>query len=323
MQPALLPIAVTPSSPAPRSRWEFWVKGISLGVIFVSVFLLIRALPLDEWTQAFQATIKGLGVWGPLLYGLFYAIAVVLLIPGSILTLAGGAVFGLVKGTLIVSLAATSGAAFAFLIASYFIREKVQSRIRQSPKLQAVDEAIGREGWKIVALLRLSPAVPFTLQNYLYGVTAIQFWPCVLTSWIAMLPGTFMYVYLGSLGSKALSGEETSLGEWILRGVGLLATVVVTVYITRLAKKAMRESVPMTNDDDSAEPATAPSGTPSWRGTWLWVLAAIVALILAVMAHWQKDALQSTIEKPAVSGRDSRPLAHPGMLTVSPVAAAR
>lgn len=283
---------------SPRPRWEFWAKGISLGVIFLSVFILIRALPLDRWIAEFQAVIKGLGFWGPLLYGMFYAVAVVLLIPGSVLTLAGGAVFGLLQGTIIVSLAATTGAALAFLIARHFVRDKVQTRIRNSPKLQAVDEAIGKEGWKIVALLRLSPAVPFTLQNYLYGVTAIAFWPCVLTSWIAMLPGTFMYVYLGSLGSKALAAKETSGSEWVFRGVGLLATVIVTVYITRLARKAMRESVPLTKADHSLETASASTGQSAGRRAWLWILAAIVALILAAIAHWQRDALRSESERP-------------------------
>ncbi len=287
------------SVPIRASRWEFWLKGLSLGVILISLFVLVRALPFDRLIEEFQAVIQRMGVWGPLLFGGFYAVAVVFLIPGSVLTLAGGAVFGLLKGTLIVSLAATTGAAIAFLIARHLLRERVLARVRQSPKLQAVDEAIGKEGWKIVALLRLSPAVPFTLQNYLYGVTAIPFWPCVLTSWIAMLPGTFLYVYLGSLGSKAAAGGETSLGEWIARGVGLAATVVVTVFIARLAKTAMRKAVPLAKPDDVPETSVAPSQEHSparWRATFFWCFAAIVALSVAAAAHWQQDALRSAIE---------------------------
>jgi uncharacterized membrane protein YdjX (TVP38/TMEM64 family) len=282
------------SSPARRSRFELWVKGISLCVILLSLFVLMRALPLERWLAEFQAALKRLGYWGPLIYGLLYAVAVVLLIPGSLLTLAGGAVFGLVKGTLVVSLAATTGAALAFLIARHFAREKVQKRIRQSPRLQAVDHAIGREGWKIVALLRLSPAVPFTLQNYLYGVTAIRFWPCILTSWVAMLPGTFLYVYLGSLGSQALAGDKTTIGEWTLRGAGLLATVLVTVYIARIAKQAIGESVPISEENDAAKSqGNSRDASPPfpWKGTLLWIFAALLAVGLATIAHWRRDAL--------------------------------
>jgi uncharacterized membrane protein YdjX (TVP38/TMEM64 family) len=302
------------SSPARVSRRELWVKGISLGVILLSLVILTRALPWEQWIAEFQDAVKTLGVWGPLLYGVFYAFAVVLLVPGSLLTLAAGAVFGVLQGTLIVSLASTTGAALAFLIARYFLRHKVQNRIRQSAKLTAVDQAIGQEGWKIVALLRLSPAVPFTLQNYLYGVTAIRFWPCLLTSWIAMLPGTFLYVYLGSLGRQALAGGETTAGEWIARGVGLLATVVVTVFITRLAKKAIRDNIPLA-DDAEATGANAfdDSSSSCWKRTWLWCLAAIVAVILAALAHWQKEVFRSA----------HQPLHDSGSPTVSPVAAAR
>jgi uncharacterized membrane protein YdjX (TVP38/TMEM64 family) len=279
-----------------RPRWASWVKGISIAIILISLLLGMRALPLERLSDALQSAIQRWGVWGPVFFGAIYAVAVVCLIPGSLLTLAGGAVFGLAQGTLIVSLAATTGAAMAFLLARYLAREKVQRYVRQSPKLSAVDQAIGEEGWKIVALLRLSPAVPFTLQNYLYGVTAIRFWPCILTSWVAMLPGTFMYVYLGSLGSQALAGGETSTAEWIARGVGLLATAAVTVYLTRLARRAMQERVAL-QPPEPAEDGGAKSFEPASRAaTSLWIVAAMIFLALAIGAHWQQDSLRSAIE---------------------------
>lgn len=108
----------------------------------------------------------------------------------------------------------------------------------------AIDQAIAEGGWKIVALLRLSPAIPFNLQNYLYGLTPVAFWPYVLASWIAMLPGTFMYVYLGHLAGSAIAGDrQRSPLQWALLVVGLLATVAVTVYVTRLAKRKLNEQV--------------------------------------------------------------------------------
>ena len=279
------------------ARSAFWVKAICIGGVLIGLFLVVRALPWDELGEAFEAGIRRWGVWGPVFFAAIYAIAVVCLVPGSLLTLAGGAVFGLLKGTLIVSLAATLGAALAFLIARYLLRRRVEDYVRRSPRLSAVDRAIGEQGWKIVALLRLSPAVPFTLQNYLYGVTAIRFWPCVLTSWIAMLPGTFMYVYLGSLGQEAIAGGETTTGEWIARGVGLLATIAVTVYITRLARRAMQERIPLESAEDSVEPSMDRPSVASRAGIALWIVAAVVFLALGIAAHWQKEALQSAVER--------------------------
>ena len=113
---------------------------------------------------------------------------------------------------------------------------------RDRPKVAAVDQAIGAGGWKIVALLRLFPPIPSSLQNYLYGLTPIRFWPYLLTSWLAMLPGNVMYVYIGHAGGVAVSGTHPPiLAEWIVAGAGLLTTGAVTVYITRLARQQLRE----------------------------------------------------------------------------------
>ena len=130
----------------------------------------------------------------------------------------------------------------------------VARRLDAQPRFHAIDRAIGEQGWKIVGLLRLSPAVPFSISNYLYGMTAIRFVPYVLVSWIAMLPGTFLYVYLGAL---AADGVESAVGaqnspasgaEWALRLVGLLATVAVTLLVVRIARRAIRESTDIEND---------------------------------------------------------------------------
>lgn len=217
------------------------IRSISIAVMLVAVVFLMRMLPMEHALGVLRNGIDSLGIWGPLALGGLYILATLLFIPGWLLTLAAGALYGLALGTVIVSASSTIGAALAFLVARYFARGHVRHLLGKSPKLLAVDEAIGQQGWKIVALLRLSPAVPFNLQNYLYGVTAIRFWPCVLVSWIFMLPGTFMYVYMGSLGHAFAAGRDISLAEWALRGVGLLATVGVTVYIARLARNAIQQ----------------------------------------------------------------------------------
>ena len=234
-----------PESPrgvtAAANRYAPLIKGCSVVLIVVSLALMSRRVPVASALDALQGWIAGLGVWGALVFGLIYVAASLLLVPGSALTLAAGALFGLALGTLVVSLASTMTAGLAFLIARYFARERIAREIQLYPRFEAIDRAVGEGGWKIVALLRLSPAVPFTLQNYLYGLTGIRFWPYLLTSWLAMLPGTFLYIYLGHLGRagvEAASGERSRTpAEWAMMIVGLLATVAATVYITRLARE--------------------------------------------------------------------------------------
>lgn len=230
------------------------VKLLSAAAIGLSLFLIARRLPVAEMVEALSGRVRGLGVWGPIVYGLIYVLAVIAMVPASALTVAAGAIFGLRVGTITVSLASTTGAALAFLIARYLAREAVERRIRRYPKFEAVDRAIGAGGWKIVAMLRLSPAIPFNLQNYLYGLTGIRFRTYVATSWVAMLPGTLMYVYLGHAGrvglESASGGRSRGTGEWAMIVVGLLATAAVTVHITRLARRATREHAGISSNDE-------------------------------------------------------------------------
>lgn len=226
------------------------VRWLLLGVLLVGLFFSIRWLPVEQGIQTVMTWIDQMGFWGPLAFGLIYAMATVLMIPASLLTIAAGAVFGLLTGIITVSLASTIGATFAFLIARYLARDWLSQQLRRDPKFAAVDQAIGREGWKIVALLRLSPLVPFNLQNYLYGLTTIRFWPYVLTSWAAMLPGTFMYVYVGYMGQVSLESAYPYRDEiqrrplqWIILVIGLLATAAVLWYVNRLAHQAIQERI--------------------------------------------------------------------------------
>ena len=222
------------------------VKGWLLGFLIVGLFVLARILPLAQWIEEPMRWVDRLGIWAPLIFGLLYIVATILMVPGSVITVAAGAIFGLFIGTMTVSLASTAGAILAFMIARYLIRDKIAQYVKRYPKFDAVDQAIGKEGWKIVALLRLSPVVPFNLQNYLYGLTAIQLKPYALASWVAMLPGTLMYVYLGYLGRVSLEavgrGEiQHGLVEWTMLVVGLLATIAATWYVTGLARRAVKE----------------------------------------------------------------------------------
>jgi uncharacterized membrane protein YdjX (TVP38/TMEM64 family) len=207
--------------------------------------------------QALRAALdwlEGLGALAPVFFIVTYVLTTVLFVPGFILTLGAGILFGVVLGTATVSIAATLGATAAFIIGRYLAREWVEQKIQGRPKFAAVDKAVAREGWKIVLLTRLSPIFPFNLLNYAFGLTRVSLGGYFLASWIGMLPGTLMYVYIGSLiGNLALLGTDersrTTL-EWIFYGAGLLVAVAVTFYVTRLARNALQERV-------APEPTTA------------------------------------------------------------------
>ncbi|MBI4208193.1 MAG: TVP38/TMEM64 family protein [Deltaproteobacteria bacterium] len=197
--------------------------------------------------RSFLASIENLGPQGPILFAFIYIAACVLFIPGSILTLGAGVVFGVVKGSILVSIAATLGATAAFLVGRYFARDWVAHKIEGNEKFKAIDEAVAKEGWKIVGLTRLSPLFPFNLLNYAYGLTRVSLRDYFFASWVGMIPGTILYVYIGSLAGDLASlgtqGGSRTAAEWGLYGVGLLATVAVTIYVTRVARKALKERI--------------------------------------------------------------------------------
>ncbi len=282
-----------------------WIKWISVAVIIVGIVQIIWLLPIETGVRLLRRWIDELGMWGPIAFGLIYVVAAIFFIPGSALTLVAGAVFGLLWGTVIVSVASTVAAAIAFLIARYLARSAVERKARQYPKFAAVDEAVGREGWKIIALLRLSPAIPYSVGNYLYGLTAVRFWPYVLASWLAMLPGTFMYVYLGHLGRTSLAGADRTSGQWAMLIAGLIATVAVTVYITYIARRAIRSRLaesqqkPSENGDQTMN---QPNGT---RGAF--VAAALAVLIVAATAfsYANKMRLRMLFGPPGVTLKEA------------------
>jgi uncharacterized membrane protein YdjX (TVP38/TMEM64 family) len=224
------------------------VAGVILAAALVlGLSLLSRRVSPTPMIKTLEGRVRGLGTWGPVLYGLIYVAAVAALVPSWPLTVAAGAVFGLTVGTVTASLASTTGAALSFLISRYLARGLVTRKFAGHPQFAAIDREVSRSGALIVALLRLSPAVPFGLQNYLYGLTGIGFGTYLLTSWAAMLPGTVMYAYLGYLGRAGLDAAGGSARtrtplEWTLLAVGLVATVAVTLVVTRLARRALREA---------------------------------------------------------------------------------
>ena len=231
------------------------IKIIVLVVVAAALVTAGILFDVNTYLRQLLDWIRDQGMVGVLVFAAVYIAATVLFIPGSILTLGAGFVYGVVWGTLYVSVASTIGATAAFLVGRYLARDWVASKVEGSPRFQSIDRAVGDEGWKIVGLTRLSPIFPFNLLNYAYGLTRVRLRDYFFASWIGMLPGTVMYVYIGSLaGSLATvgaDGRSRTTGEWILYGVGLAATVVVTFYVTRLARKALSKKVAVDTDGEA------------------------------------------------------------------------
>ena len=211
------------------------IKILGVGLV---VLLLIGAgfvLPIRDWAQSFTDWVQKLGPIGFIAFAVAYVTAVLLILPAWILTVSAGVAFGL-WGIPLVVVSATLGAALAFLIARSVLRERVRTWAEKKPLLQALDKATSVEGWKVVGLLRLSPAVPFTLQNYAFGATDIPLWHFVIPTFFGIMPGTALYVYIGTLGRAAANSENLKTSQIALFSIGLLATVIVIAVITKKAK---------------------------------------------------------------------------------------
>jgi uncharacterized membrane protein YdjX (TVP38/TMEM64 family) len=228
---------------AAARRSGLWVKAvIALAVVAVLVFAGKR---LGALVPQFAAWVESLGVWGPLAFIVGYIVATVAFIPGSILTLAAGAIFGLARGTAFVFVGATIGSILAFLVSRYFARSAIEKRLQGNEKFANIDRAVGAQGLKITFLLRLSPVFPFNLLNYGLGLTNVRLRDYAIAA-LGMLPGTFLYVYYGKLAGDvaAVAGGAAvrkDAGYWTVLILGLLATVVVTTIVTRIARKALKE----------------------------------------------------------------------------------
>lgn len=217
-----------------------WKWALAILTVAALVFAL-RRLDIQATLERLLAWIHQLGAWGPALFIILYTACTVLFVPGTVLSLGAGAIFGVGLGSIYVSLGSTAGATLAFLAGRTIARDVIARRIQSNERFLAIDRAVAAEGWKIVLLTRLSPIFPFTFLNYAFGLTRIPLGPYVFASWIGMLPGTVMYVYLGSLAKASLGEHERTSAEWTLYGVGLFATIAVTAYVTKLAGRALSE----------------------------------------------------------------------------------
>lgn len=213
-----------------------WKLGAGLLLIACLLFAA-RHVPVGQWLETVVQPLRDMGVWGVLVYALVYFIAAMCCLPCMPLTLAGGYIFGTWKGVLAVHSACTLAAACGFLIGKKAGRRHAAEWLKESPRFHFIESIIAQEGWKIVGLLRMHP-LPFGLSNYLYGMTALDFWRYLLATTVAMLPGHFIYVHIGSLGKKHLTGN-TSFGllEVLAPALGIASMVALTFVFTRIVRR--------------------------------------------------------------------------------------
>jgi uncharacterized membrane protein YdjX (TVP38/TMEM64 family) len=229
------------------------VAGAALAVAALAAVLL-AGRRAGSAVPRFAEWVEGLGPWAPAVFVAGYVVATVAFVPGSLLTLGAGALFGIVRGTALVLLGATLGASAAFLVSRHLARGLVERRFAREPRFAAIDRAVGEQGRRIVLPLRLSPAFPFNVLNYALGLTRVRFVDFLVAS-VGMLPGTLLYVYYGKiLGdvTRLASGArvERGAGYYAVLALGLLATIVVTTLVTRTARRALDQATGGHRDED-------------------------------------------------------------------------
>jgi pyruvate/2-oxoglutarate dehydrogenase complex dihydrolipoamide dehydrogenase (E3) component/uncharacterized membrane protein YdjX (TVP38/TMEM64 family) len=223
-----------------RNRALVAIAGL---VVVVGAF---KMLPVADWLLSFVSWVQGAGTAGMVVFAAAYVAACVLFLPAVILTLGAGFAYGVPLGALLVWISASLGATAAFLLGRTVARDAIGRRVEASARFGAIDRAVGREGLKIVFLTRLSPVFPFTLLNYAYGLTRVTFRDYVVGTVIGMIPGTIMYVYLGSLFTSvsqiAAGAPSGGLAKQLFTFAGFVATAIVVVVVTRVGRRALDEA---------------------------------------------------------------------------------
>ncbi len=210
-------------------------KWALLALMLVAAVFAARMFPLLEWVKSFAQWAEQLGTAGALLYGVVFGLVSMLMLPSIPFTIVAGFAFGMVKGVISIMFGIAIGAALGFLFARYAARGAIAQKIAANPRFNAIDRAIAKDGWKIVGLLRMCP-VPFGITNYLYGLTAIEFWRYMGATIVGMLPGCVAFVYVGAFGKDTLAGPRQPI-QYVLGGLTLVALIGVTWMLGRIARR--------------------------------------------------------------------------------------
>jgi len=264
MNEAAAAVDTPQAAPSAARRRAGWWRLAVLLVLVAGLVVAVKFLPVKQYLDSVLRWAEGLGVWGPIVVAGIYIGACVVFLPGSVLTLGAGFLFGVLKGTVTVSIGSTLGACAAFLVGRTVARDWVTEKVADNAKFAAIDEAVGQQGFKIVLLTRLSPIFPFNMLNYAFGLTRVRFGHYALASWVGMLPGTVMYVYLGhatravtqSLTDATAGPAQRGTAEQIFFWVGLAVAIAVAVFVTRIARRALQQAAPKADQPNTSEAAT-------------------------------------------------------------------
>jgi len=230
------------SAHEPRpNRGATLVRAVLYPSLAVALVVALRTLPVDAVIVSLRSWADTSGPIGMVGFGAVYVVLALLFVPGAALTMVAGGVFGIGWGMVVVAIATSVADAAAFLLGRYIARGAVVRLMERYPRFKIVDRTISRGGWRIVALIRLSPALPYSASNYLFGVTSVPFIPFLISSGIFTLPGALAYLYLGYVGAETVSGSSRNTVEWALLSVGLAVTFVAIGYVTVLARRTFAE----------------------------------------------------------------------------------
>ncbi len=216
------------------------LRNILISTLIVA--LIVGVMIWFDWHREVIRLLQWLNDQGPLvslMFILIMALVVVLLLPGVFFTTGAGFVFGVVEGTLYVVIGTTLGAVIAFLIARNFFGERAARWITKRAKIHIVTQELSKQGWKIIMLSRLVPFFPFKLSNYFFGLTPVSLRDFALGTLIGLIPFSLHNVYLGAMAAMGLQADNVSGWQWLLYGLGFLATIALVYYLNRIAKQAL------------------------------------------------------------------------------------
>ncbi len=246
------------NSPDARSFPRWWATRIAASLLLAAAIgALVFLIPVRVYLTEALAWMAGLGPCAPLAMIAAYVVASLFFLPIPLLSIGAGFLFGIALGAITVSLGSTLGATAAFVVGRKLGRDRMRRLTAGYPKFKAIDRAVGREGYKVVILSRLSPAMPYNVLNFAFGLSPIALGPYVLATWIGMLPLTIVYVYLGStladLAELSTGNAQGDLARQMLLALGLAATIVLAALVMRIARRALEEAA----DEDKAVPPPA------------------------------------------------------------------
>ncbi len=249
------------------ARLRLDTRTLAAAAAAVALLAAARLAPVGGWLREAEGGIRAMGSAGLVLYGAFYAAALLLFVPGTLLAIGAGFLFGVARGVAVILAASTVSAALAFTIVRRFARAPVERLARRDHRLAAVDRAIVREGWKVVVLLRLSPLFPFGFSSYLYGLTRLRLAPFLTASGLALLPRAFLAASLGAATASLERGRGRGPWEWALLAAGIAATLAATLLLARRAAEELDKDAAGAGFRESGRPPRARPGAPARQGS--------------------------------------------------------